>query len=157
MIDVSLTISDGTSPRILDSVNNLLASGKDSVGAALQVKVRSVSLYFNPPQSTCDVIAGSTAPNHLSAKFWSLSRNTEDLLYRKIVSSPACLSFTFRKDQPNSVKLTIYVPLMLLNLNLEAPLVNITTSKFSCNSQSRGNYKLSQEILQAALVGVIGI
>lgn len=109
------------------------------------------SIYL--PHSTCEAIAAElpvTYHPEYGLYFW----NTEDKRYSEIVSAPTYLGFTF-KNSLNNANLTINVPFSLLNLTLDAPLVDKLTPYFPCMG-TNGNYVLGRAFMQAAFVGVKG-
>jgi hypothetical protein len=152
MIDIGLNVIDGSSPWNTSSVSGLLAAGNSSISTVLPVSIDPLGPYLNLPKSTCDSIAAwlpVTYQPKYGLYFWAVN----DPQYQKIVSSASTLSFTFRKDQSNSMNLTINVPFLLLNLTLESPLVSTPTQYFPCNAESRGSYSLGRAFLQAAFLG----
>ena len=152
LLDVQLNVVDGSSPWNVSNIGNLLAAGNSSVGPALSVVMLPEAPYLDLPKSTCDAIAAWLPVSYrsdLGLYIW----NTNDPQYSKIVSSPSVLTFVFRKDQINTANITINVPFLLLNLTLEAPLINTPTQYFPCNAQSYGRYSLGRAFLQAAFLG----
>ncbi|RMY07200.1 hypothetical protein D0867_09420 [Hortaea werneckii] len=107
--------------------------------------------YMYLPRETCDAIA-----EHLPVKynsdfnlyFW----NTEDENYHKILTSPHVLAFTFSADTSET---TINIPLALMNLTLEYPLVSESTPYFPCSpwTPNSAPYHLGRSFLQGAFLG----
>ncbi|KAJ5701766.1 hypothetical protein N7488_009314 [Penicillium malachiteum] len=71
--------------------------------------------------------------------------------YQTIVKSPAYLSFMFERDSSNDETIIIKVPFMLLNLTLEGPLVDKSTSYFPCYP-ANCSYTIGRAFLQAAFI-----
>jgi hypothetical protein len=152
LLDVSLGVAEGGSPWKYPSKQGLLAQGNSSLTPGANVIANVVDPYIYLPQSSCDAIAAELPVTHdpdLGLYFW----NTKDPQYKKIVTSPSYLAFTFVKDNTNTQNITIKVPFALLNLTLEAPLVNTPTPYFPCFG-TEGNYALGRAFFQAAFIGV---
>jgi hypothetical protein len=106
------------------------------------------------PKQTCDAIANHlpiTYNKDFNLYFW----NTQDSAYSKLLSSPHYLAFTFTAS--SSGNSTINVPLALLNLTLESPLVSTPTQYFPCSPWAQANvanapYTLGRAFLQAAFL-----
>lgn len=79
--------------------------------------------------------------------------NTSDPNYEIIVKSPAYLSFSFAKDTQNNNQLEIKVPFALLNLTLEAPLVD-TPTRYLPLAHYDGVPLFGRAFMQAAFIGV---
>lgn len=154
LLDIGIGVAEGGSPFNFTSKSGLMAQGNSSISLSLPVLIEATIPYLYLPASTCDAIAAQlpvTFQPGYGLYFW----NTADPQYERIVSSPSYLSFTFRLDQSNSQNMTINVPFRLLNLTLEAPLVNTATQYFPCRSLTNGGaYTLGRAFLQAAFVGV---
>lgn len=148
--DIGLGVATGGSPWSYSQKSGLLSGSNSSLTAPVTVELDFARPYLYLPPSTCQNIA-STLPvtfnPDLGLYFW----NTDDDSYRKIVSSPAYLSFLFQKDSTNNKKFTIKVPFALLNLTLESPLVSEETPYFPCYP-SDNIYALGRAFLQAAFV-----
>jgi hypothetical protein len=152
MLDIGINVIDGSSPWNTSSISGLLAAGNSSINTVLPVTIQPLGPYLDLPQSTCDAIA-AWLPVTYQPKYGLYFWNVNDPQYQKIVTSASALSFTIRKDQSNSMNLTINVPFLLLNLTLESPLISTPTQYFPCNAQSRGSYSLGRAFLQAAFLG----
>jgi hypothetical protein len=98
-----------------------------------------------------NVVPNRSAQNAGSAGLGLYLWNSDDDSYRKIVTSPAYLSFLFRKDSTNNQNITIKVPFALLNLTLQAALVDEETPYFPCYP-SDNIYSFGRAFLQAAFV-----
>ncbi|KAJ5780726.1 hypothetical protein N7457_005886 [Penicillium paradoxum] len=152
LLDVSLGVADGGSPWKYPSKEGLLAKANSSLESGIGVAANLVDPYIYLPQSSCDAIAAELPVTHnpdLGLYFW----NTDDPQYKKIVTSPSYLAFTFVKDNTNTYNITIKVPFALLNLTLEAPLVKEPTPYFPCFG-TEGNYALGRAFFQAAFIGI---
>jgi hypothetical protein len=152
MLDISLTVVEGASPWTFSNLGGLLASGNSSINDILPISVNSLAPYLHLPKSTCDAIAAKL-PVTYQSKYGLYFWNTDDPQYEKIVSSPSCLSFTFRESQSGN-NFTINVPFKLLNLTLTAPLTTTPTAYFPCKVETQTHYQLGRAFLQAAFVGV---
>ncbi|MCJ1312566.1 hypothetical protein MMC25_006240 [Agyrium rufum] len=109
--------------------------------------------YLFLPQATCDAIA-AYLPVTYQASVGLYTWNIDDPNYVTIVSSPAYLGFTFAL--PGGTNMTIQVPFPLLNLTLEAPILNQPQAYFPCKPYYTpdGSYHLGRAFLQAAFLGI---
>ncbi|KAL2073784.1 hypothetical protein VTL71DRAFT_11110 [Oculimacula yallundae] len=151
LVDIGLNVVQGNSPWTFNSLGGLLGSGNSSIGNALPVAISALAPYLHLPKSTCDAIAAKL-PVKYQAKYGLYFWDTSDPKYEDIVSSPSCLTFTFRLSQTEK-NLTINVPFKLLNLTLTAPLTTTPTSYFPCKAETRTHYQLGRAFLQAAFIG----
>ncbi|KAJ5455306.1 Peptidase aspartic [Penicillium sp. IBT 31633x] len=152
LLDISLGVAKGGSPWKYPSKQGLLAQGNSSLDSGANVLANVVDPYIYLPQSSCDAIAAELPVTHnpdLGLYFW----NTDDTQYKKIITSPSYLAFTFVKDNTNTQNITIKVPFALLNLTLEAPLVSTPTPYFPCFG-TEGTYALGRAFFQAAFIGI---
>ncbi|KAK3348689.1 aspartic peptidase domain-containing protein [Lasiosphaeria hispida] len=80
--------------------------------------------------------------------------NTEDPTYWAIVNSGAYLAFTFADSSAANV--TIKVPMTLLKLTLEAPIMSTPTAYFPCHDRAENAtyWELGRAFLQAAFFGL---
>ncbi|KAJ6031767.1 hypothetical protein N7540_002499 [Penicillium herquei] len=152
LYDMSLEVAEGGSPWSYSNKTGLLAQGNSSLNSGLQVIVDPVHPYIYLPQSSCDAIAAEL-PVTYEADYGLYFWNTTDSQYDKIVTSPAYLAFKFSKNNLNNEDITINVPFALLNLTLEAPLVETPTQYFPCMA-TNSTPVLGRAFLQAAFVGV---
>jgi hypothetical protein len=151
LLDIEISVVEGSSPWDFTSLDGLLASGNSSIGVALPVDINPLAPYLYLPTSTCNAIAAQL-PVTYQSKYGMYFWNTQDPQYQRIVSSPSALSFVFRLTESNSQNFTISVPFMLLNLTLEAPLTLNPTQYFPCQV-GPGPYQLGRSFLQAAFTG----
>ena len=109
--------------------------------------------YFYLPPGNCEKIAKHLPVSHnsdLDLYLW----NTGDPQFDRIVNSPAYLSFVFWEDADRNT--TIKVPFRLLNLTLNAPLVDKPTAYFPCKTDTPdvGSWSLGRAFLQAAFFAI---
>lgn len=152
LLDISLGVESGGSPWSTGNVTGLFANGNSSLRSGLTVNAEPIDPYIYLPKSTCKAIAAQlpvTYRSDLSLYTW----NTDDSMYRKIVTSPSYLAFTFVKDNTNTMNITIKVPFALLNLTLEEPLVSSPTAYFLCMGADT-QFSLGRAFLQSAFIGV---
>lgn len=145
-------MATGGSPWASSNISGLLASQNSSLQQGAELIVTGADPYIYLPQSSCDAIAAQlsvTYDSGLGLYLW----NTSDAQHSKIITSPSYLAFTFSENAVNNANITIKVPFALLNLTLEAPLVQTPTLYFPCMG-TNGTYVLGRAFLQAAFVGV---
>lgn len=152
LLDIGIGVAEGGSPWDYSNKVDLLAHTNSSLASGLNVIVDPSNPYLYLPQSSCDAIAAELPvtyqPNY-GLYFW----NTSDAQYDRVVTSPSYLKFVFRKDGLNNKKITIKVPFALLNLTLEAPLVETPMQYFPCMA-TNSTPALGRAFLQAAFIGV---
>ncbi|KLU84456.1 hypothetical protein MAPG_03498 [Magnaporthiopsis poae ATCC 64411] len=155
LVDIGIGVATGSSPFGFASKSGLLAEGNTTLAsmAGLQVEVDPKDPYMYLPQSACEAVAKLLpvrfAPN-LGLYLWQ----TDDPAYKRIVFSPAYLSFSFRANNTGSQTLVIKVPFRLLSLTLTQPIVSSATQYFPCATPRTLGYRLGRAFLQAAFVGV---
>ncbi|KAJ5168866.1 uncharacterized protein N7482_004460 [Penicillium canariense] len=150
LFDIGVGVASGGSPWSFNEKSGLLSQSNSSLMAPVTVQLAPIKPYMYLAPSTCDAITSllpATFDSDLGLYLWK----TDSDQYRS-VQSPAYLSFTFEKDSTNSKNITIKVPFALLNLPLQAPLVNEDTPYFPC-FPTDGPYYLGRAFLQAAFVG----
>ncbi|KAH7375946.1 hypothetical protein B0T11DRAFT_271274 [Plectosphaerella cucumerina] len=120
----------------------------------------SISVIPNPgvpfislPPEICNAVA-SYLPVTWRESFGLFTWNTHDPKFERIINSPAYLGFVFadREAQNHTIK----IPFQLLNLTLEAPIVDTPTRYFPCQPLKPGQigtYQLGRAFLQGAFVG----
>lgn len=139
---------------------NLPDTGNASIATMTNISMNGLSVLPNPgvpylylPQATCDAIAKFlpvTYNSDFALYFW----NTTSPAFSAIVSSPHNLKFNFISSDA-SANTAIHVPLALLNLTLQSPLVSTDTQYFPCSPYSPSDgttYHLGRAFLQAAFV-----
>ncbi|KAK0736492.1 aspartic peptidase domain-containing protein [Apiosordaria backusii] len=123
-------------------------------------KQGSVSVTINPaapyiylPLGTCEE-AARRLPVSWNDQLGLFTWNTNDPRYQGIVSSPAYLAFVLADRTAKNI--TIKVPMRLLNLTLESPLVSVPTPYFPCKpfDPELGHWMLGRAFLQAAFFGI---
>ncbi|KAB8264202.1 hypothetical protein BDV32DRAFT_145984 [Aspergillus pseudonomiae] len=152
LLDVKIGVISGGSPWTYTDKTGLLGHGNASINYGVTVFASGADPYIYLPHSTCEAIAAELPVTHhpdYGLYFW----NTEDKRYSEIVSAPTYLGFTFSKNSLNNANITINIPFSLLNLTLDAPLVDKPTPYFPCMG-TNGNYVLGRAFMQAAFVGV---
>lgn len=152
LLDIGIGVAEGGSPWDYSNKIDLLAHANSSLTSGLNVIVDPSNPYLYLPQSSCDAIAAElpvTYQPDYGLYFW----NKSNPQYDRIVTSPSHLAFTFRKNGLNNENITINVPFALLNLTLEAPLVDTPTQYFPCMA-TNSTPALGRAFLQAAFIGV---
>lgn len=154
LLDVRIGVENGSSPFIEDSYTGLLKLNSSFNGVQPAVINPIVPYLFMSPE-TCAAVAEKlpvTFNSQVGLYIW----NTADPQYERIVKSPAYLAFVFQIA--GSDNLTIKISFQLLNLTLEAPIVNQTQQYFPCRpfyaNDHSGNYCLGKAFLQAAFIGM---
>ena len=154
LLDIAIGMDHGGSPFPYKKRENILADGNSSITNAISVAMNPGAPYMSLPNSTCAAIA-KDLPVTYQAKYGLYFWNVHDPQYTKIVTSPSFLGFTFRASGIKSVNLTVNVPFRLLNLTLNAPLIDKPTQYFPCQPpQLSSQYSLGRAFLQAAFLGV---
>ncbi|KAI7447922.1 hypothetical protein KC336_g860 [Hortaea werneckii] len=150
---ISLNVTEGgnayASEQSLPLTGLLQANGSS---------VDSMEVYPDPglpymylPRETCDAIA-EHLPVEYNSDFNLYFWNTEDENYHKVLTSPHVLAFSFSAGNSET---TINIPLALMNLTLEYPLVSESTPYFPCSpwTPSTAPYHLGRSFLQGAFLG----
>lgn len=151
LFDIGVGVAAGGSPWSFNQKSGLLSQSNSSLKAPVTVELAPTKPYMYLAPSTCDAITSLlpvTFDSDLGLYLWT----TDSEQYRSLVQSPAYLSFTFEKVNTNSKNITIKVPFALLNLTLQAPLVDKDIPYFPC-FPTDGPYYLGRAFLQAAFVG----
>lgn len=151
LTDLSLEVLEGRSYFTGSPItqNGLLFLGNGAT--SLNVIPNPGVPYMYLPRATCDVIA-SYLPVTYDSALGLYTWNTLDSAFSGMMSSPHVLSFTF-SSLTTTANTTIHVPLALLNLTLETPLVSTPTFYFPCSpyTPSDGStYHLGRAFLQSA-------
>lgn len=154
LLDISIGVDHGGSPFPYKYRQGILAAGNSSVSQAIPVAMDPAAPYLYLPKSTCMAIT-EDLPVTYNVKYGLYFWNLHDPRYQQIVTSPSYLGFTFRTPSLSTRNLTIKVPFALLNLTLQAPLVENPTPYFPCQTpQMSSTYGLGRAFLQAAFIGV---
>ncbi|KAE8350004.1 aspartic peptidase domain-containing protein [Aspergillus coremiiformis] len=149
--DIGLEVAAGGSPFGFTSKNGLFMQGSGVV-APRSVVIDPTKPYMYLPEPTCDAITAFfpvSFDSTLGLYIWDTTRNN----YANITSSATYLSFLFKKDGLNDKTITIKIPLKLLTLTLQDPLVDQNLTYFPC-FHSTDTPVLGRAFLQAAFVGV---
>ena len=154
LLDIGIGVDHGVSPFPFTSRNDILTNENSSVPGGFPVTMNPSAPYLALPNSTCAAIA-KDLPLTYQTKYGLYFWDVDDVQYQRIVTSPSYLSFTFRASGPSVTRLLIKVPFSLLNLTLEAPLIDTPTFYFPCQPpQDSSEYSLGRAFLQAAFFGV---
>ena len=159
LVDVQIGVESGDSPFAngtnkfigLLEVNQSKPDGQPTI-------INPLLSYYFASNKTCDNIA-KQLPVTLQPSLGLYTWNTGDPMFKSIVQSPAYLAFVFASGFPvSSGNLTIKVPLSLLNLTLEPPIVTAPLQYFPCQpftaSDGSGNNFLGRAFLQAAFFAI---
>lgn len=134
--------------KIAEDLTQMYGGTKDS--AVMVPSPESPFIYL--PYGNCEAAAEHlpvTFNDRLGLYLW----DTSSPLYTSIVQSPAYMGFTFSDRTAKEV--TIKIPFALLNLTLEAPLVDEPTQYFPCkptDSRGEGYWVLGRAFLQGAFL-----
>lgn len=148
LVGIDLGVASGASP-FNTSAESLLRINGSSVDQLTTYPNPGVP-YLYLPSDTCEAIAARlpvTFDANLGLYLWDISSPS----FYKILVSPSYLSFSFASRAGQNS--TIYVPLALLNLTLDNPLVSTPTLYFPCSpyTPSDGStFHLGRAFLQAA-------
>ncbi|KAH7349734.1 aspartic peptidase domain-containing protein [Plectosphaerella cucumerina] len=162
LVDVTLGVETGDSPfnksgsmwKGVDGSEHGADVTKNIGGAAGSAAIlpNPVTPYIYLPPGNCETVAEQlpvTFRQSLGLYTW----NTEDPAYTRIISSPAYMGFVLADRTAKNI--TIKIPFKLLNLTLEAPLVDEPTPYFPCKSidSNYGVWQLGRAFLQGAFLG----
>ena len=157
LIDIGLGVAEGGSAfsnMSSQSVNGLLQKKSQSV-ESLTVMPNPGVPYLYLPESTCSAIASHLPVNYddnLGLFLWNTSASS----YSEIIGSPHYIQFTFGSTSSGDSATdnsTIYVPLAVLNLLLDSPVVSTKTQYFPCSPyipSDGSTYHLGRAFLQSA-------
>ncbi|KAE8364932.1 aspartic peptidase domain-containing protein [Aspergillus caelatus] len=149
--DIGVGVATGDSPFDFTSKTGLFMQGNGAV-LAKPVTIDPTKPYMYLPEATCDAITSPfpvSFDNGLGLYIWDTTHSN----YANITSSATYISFIFRKDGLNDQTITVKVPLRLLTLTLQDPLVDRNATYFPC-FHSTDTPVLGRPFLQAAFVGV---
>lgn len=155
LIDIGIGVDNGISPFNVTSANGLLKMNASQ--NSLPTTVNPLVAYFFLPPETCAAIA-EFLPITLASDIGLYKWNTADPAYQKVLSAPTYLDFVFQSAGSSGGNLSIKVPLQLLNLTLEAPIVPTPERYFPCRPYSpvstQDPFLLGKAFLQAAFIGM---
>lgn len=149
--DIGLGVATGKSPFDFKSKHGLFTQDSGAVLPKLAT-IDPTKPYMYLPESTCNAITESFPVSFntgLGLYIWDTTHRD----YANITSSATYLSFLFNKDGLNDQTMTVKVPLKLLTLTLQDPLVDQNVTYFPC-FLSTDTPVLGRAFLQAAFVGV---
>ncbi|KAB8069873.1 aspartic peptidase domain-containing protein [Aspergillus leporis] len=149
--DIGLGVAAGGSPFGFSSKTGLFTQSSGVVLPKLAT-IDPTKPYMYLPEATCDAITSAfpvSFDSGLGLYIWDPTRSN----YANITSSTTYLSFSFKKDGLNDQTITVKVPLQLLTLTLQDPLVDHNITYFPC-FHSTDTPVLGRAFLQAAFVGV---
>lgn len=154
LLDVQIGAENGSSPFKESSYTGLLKLNA-SFGGVQPTVINPIVPYLFMSPETCAAVTENlpvTFDSQVGLYIW----NATDPRYERIVNSPAYLAFVFQNAGIGN--LTIKVSFRLLNLTLEAPIMNPTQQYFPCRpfyaSDHSGDYFLGKAFLQAAFIGM---
>ena len=154
LLDVQIGVEIGPSPFSERSYTGLLKMNATFQKVQPAVINPIVPYLFMSPE-TCAAVT-EELPVSFNSQIGLYLWNTADPRYERIIKSPTYLAFLFQSSK--SGNFTIKVPFRLLNLTLEAPIVNETQQYFPCRPfyarDSSRDYYLGKAFLQAAFIGV---
>ncbi len=159
LLDIGIDVDHGASPFNYTSKSGFLASGNSTISdgdtKSIPVVMNFAAPYLNLPNSTCNAIA-QELPVTYSSKYGLYLWNVDDPQYKRIITSPTYLNFTFYLSGGTDT-FAINVPFQLLNLTLDTPLSSRPLQYFPCQPPQDPNnqqYGLGRAFLQAAFIGV---
>lgn len=154
LYNIQIGVETGGSPFAFEKQNNLLKSNASKT-EAIQVIIDPGTPYLSLPSQTCEAIAQYLPvyfDEGLKYYLWNKTYPGLDTM----LSSAAYLGFEFPPASGKTENVLIKVPLTLLNLTLEPPIVPSKTPYFPCvpfTPQGNDNYRLGRAFLQASFVG----
>ncbi|THY42836.1 hypothetical protein D6C99_07304 [Aureobasidium pullulans] len=158
LAEIDLEVTSGGWPFVKKqsaSDSNLLLDGNTGSNSSLTVVPNPGVPYLYLPGNTCKLIA-SFLPVALDENLGLYVWNTTDPSFKRIMTSPSAIKFSFRTDFGLE---DISVPFALLNLTLDYPLASTPKQYFPCSpyTPSDGStYHLGRAFLQAAFLGETG-
>ena len=153
LTSITLGTTSGLSPWSSQELQQNYLRANGSTLDTLEASADPSVPYLYLPADTCSALA-SVLPikpySDLNLYSWDTSNST----YHDMISSPSFLNLTFpdSSHQPISIRL----PLSLLNLTLDAPIVTTPTPYFPCRPSSPSlstAWALGRAFLQAAYIG----
>ncbi|KAL9064746.1 MAG: hypothetical protein Q9161_008675 [Pseudevernia consocians] len=154
LLDVQIGVEDGSSPFTQGSYTGLLKLNA-SFNRVQPAVINPIVPYLYIFSETCAAVA-EKLPVTFNSQVVLYIWNTTDPRYDRIIKSPAYLALVLQNAV--SGNLTIKVSFQLLNLTLEAPIVETTQQYFPCRPfyaiDDSGRYFLGKAFLQAALIGM---
>ncbi|EAU31198.1 predicted protein [Aspergillus terreus NIH2624] len=149
--DIGLGVATGGSPFAFTSKNGLFLQDSGAV-VPKTATIDPTKPYMYLPKATCDAITSVFSisfDSELGLYIWDTTASN----YANITTSATYLAFTFNKNALTDQTITIKVPLRLLTLTLQDPLVDQNATYFPC-FHSTDSPVIGRAFLQAAFVGV---
>lgn len=156
LIDIGLGVESGISPFNATSAGGLLKF--KASGQSIPTTINPLVPYLFLPTDTCAAIA-EFLPITLASDIGLYKWNTADTAYQRVLSAPTYLDFVFQSAGSSGGNLSIKVPLQLLNLTLEAPIVSTPERYFPCRpydptTPTKDPFLIGKAFLQAAFIGM---
>ncbi|KAK3377150.1 hypothetical protein B0T24DRAFT_551245 [Lasiosphaeria ovina] len=164
LLDVFLGVETGakhfTTPLVDASSSIWQGDAVDDASEHFGGKKGSVLILPNPavpglhlPDPTC-ANAAKYLPVHFDEATGYWLWDTTDPRYAPLISSGAYMSFVFSDMDARNV--TIKIPMTLLNLTLDQPIVQTPTPYFPCHDVDRNNgyWELGRAFLQGSFFGI---
>ncbi|KAL4863609.1 aspartic peptidase domain-containing protein [Aspergillus spectabilis] len=157
--DIGLGVADGGSPFPSFTTTHrgglFLDDDHQNGGMVLPrlVTIDPTKPYMYLPEATCNAIT-AFFPVSFDTGFGLYIWDTNSADYTNLTSSPTYLSFAFNKDGSTAQNFTVRVPLQLLTLTLQEPLVEGRNLTYFPCFLSTDTPVLGRAFLQAAFVGV---
>lgn len=163
IVDIALGVEEGASPfdselaitaqhdkSVWESLEESAAEDGAGYGAGL-VNFTATEPGIYLPLNNCDTIAKYLPVvwrQDINYYAWNMS----DARYQQLLSSPAYLAFVFSDRLPKNI--TVKVPLIYLNLTLDAPFADTPITYFPCRPSPVNMTSLGRAFLQSALLGL---
>lgn len=159
--DIGLRVAEGGSPFPSFTTSHrggLFLDDEQQKGGMVLPRLVSIDPtkpYMYLPEATCNAIT-AFFPVSFDAGLGLYIWNVQSAEYATLAASPAYLSFTFNKDgsSASAQNLTVRIPLQLLTLTLQEPLVEGQNLTYFPCFLSTDTPVLGRAFLQAAFVAV---
>ncbi|KAL2832910.1 aspartic peptidase domain-containing protein [Aspergillus cavernicola] len=157
--DIGLGVAEGGSPFPSFTTSHrgglFLDDEYQNGGVVLPrlVTIDPTKPYMYLPEATCNAIT-AFFPVSFDTGFGLYIWDTNSADYTTLTSSPTYLSFTFNKGGSTTQNITVRVPLQLLTLTLQEPLVEGQNLTYFPCFLSADTPVLGRAFLQAAFMGV---
>ncbi|MCJ1439693.1 MAG: hypothetical protein MMC23_000174 [Stictis urceolatum] len=147
---LSLAAAPGSTALPSGNQTTLLQAG-DQSRASLPITIEAQAPYLYLPTQICDSIAANLPVSwNDSLQLYTYTTNLPS--YPTLNTTALWLDFSFPKTTPSDL-LSIKVPIQLLILTLEFPIVDIPTPYFPCRRTDNKPAVLGRAFLQAAFFG----
>ncbi len=156
LMDIGLGTEKGISPFNATSASGLLKLNASE--KSIPTTINPLVPYLFLPTNTCAAIANFLPITYIP-DVGLYKWNTADPTYHKVLSAPTYLDFVFQSAGSSGGNLSIKVPLQLLNLTLEAPIVSTPERYFPCRpydptTPTHDPFLVGKAFLQAAFIGM---